>query len=1292
MSLFTAVTLMAAAPHTIALIAGPITGHPKEAHEYEKSVLLLQHLLETSPDLIGQLRVRVYFQGWPAEPTALNDADTLVMITDGGDHREQDHPLYVGDRREQFRRHMQRGCGAVFLHWSVFHPSRFHDDITEWVGGYFDYETGSSPQKWYSAIQTWQAQARPVPGHPVTRGVNAWTGPEEFYYRMKFRGADPANAGTGATSRIDPRLTSLLTTRPPRETNDFTVAWAVERADGGRGFSTTGGHFYSNWWQPDWRRLILNAIAWSAKIEVPTGGIRSDPMDRFKALIVTGHNHPAHDPQTTTAALIGAIEQDPRAMVHVIEDPELLATSARTPKPAPGGFTGSLDDYQVVLWNYVNWERPGLSTAAKNQFLKYLGSGGGLVLVHFGASAFHPSIPKTTPADAWPEFSDRIARRVWEHRPPSPSGHDSFGPFQVEITGVSHPITAGLPSFETRDELYFHQAGTFPIIPLATAFSKVTRTNEPMAWAYNEGSARIFQTVLGHSAESIRLAAALIRRGTVWAAGRELLNFDPPVSQLENVLWRDGSPWKPKAAASKPSAAVPPGAATPGKPAALAAASPRTAGEPRMSGREPASQEESDWVDNRWQQTEIGPFLASVVGLPSGAIAKGLTLRVPGEPGGAVCYDTKSLTARAAWTGGFLQLDPSRFGLTGMPRPASPPFIEFPSGPDWQAAGGRFVGIRPLASRVVLELAIDGTRVLETPSLHRIAGGIQLVRSFEVGPHSQPLRLRIAAGSGWLASQPGPESENRFEWTQRGESFIASATFGRLELEDSTPGQGALTLPADTESRRFDLRLWRGPEDQRTPYIAADRANRTPPPATYFHGPNPARWLPPLTTMGHRGVDKEFLSVDTLTLPYDNPWKALLFGAGIDFTQDGTGYFCTIHGDVWQVRGIDASLRTLTWKRFATGLFQPLGLKVRDDQVFVLGRDRITRLVDENNDGEADFYENFHDAIETSAGGHDFVTSLERDDAGNFYYVDPKGVHRVTRDGRAQETLATGWRNPNGMGVSPDGSIVTVAPQQGTWTPSSVISEVKLGGYYGYPGPKATATRPLGYDPHLCWIPHAVDNSSGGQVWVPRDAWGPLGGQPLHLLWGRCSMLLVLRDISSGAAQGAVVPLPVKFLSGPNRGSFHLGDGSLYVAGSTGWQTSSLKDGSLQRVRYNGRRAGLPVGWKARPDGLDLTFSIPLDPKTAVDVGSFAVKRWNYRYTSTYGSKDWSVTREDTEGRDTVDVVQAELLPDGRTIRLRFADQRPAMQVEIKYNLDGTDERPVKGSLWLTLNAVPPSR
>src|SRR5213075_2605086 len=109
---------------------------------------------------------------------------------------------------------------------------------------------------------------------------------------------------------------------------------------------------------------------------------------------------------------------------------------------------------------------------------------------------------------------------------------------------------------------------------------------------------------------------------------------------------------------------------------------------------------------------------------------------------------------------------------------------------------------------------------------------------------------------------------------------------------------------------------------------------------------------------------------------------------------------CTIHGDVWRVTGIDGSLRQLKWKRFATGLFQPLGLKVRGGEVFVLGRDQITRLHDENGDGEADFYECFFGQIATSTGGHDFVTCLEYDDVGNFYYVDPRGLHRVAADGQ----------------------------------------------------------------------------------------------------------------------------------------------------------------------------------------------------------------------------------------------------------------------------------------------------
>jgi type 1 glutamine amidotransferase len=100
-----------------------------------------------------------------------------------------------------------------------------------------------------------------------------------------------------------------------------------------------------------------------------------------------------------------------------------------------------------------------------------------------------------------------------------------YGRFQVKITKALHPITAGMADFETVDELYYRQAGEQPIVPLVTAKSKDTGKDEPLAWASRYEKSRVFQTLLGHAAESIRGAGAalLIRRGCVWAAGREQL-------------------------------------------------------------------------------------------------------------------------------------------------------------------------------------------------------------------------------------------------------------------------------------------------------------------------------------------------------------------------------------------------------------------------------------------------------------------------------------------------------------------------------------------------------------------------------------------------------------------------------------------------------------------------------------------------------------------------------------------------------------------------------------------------
>jgi type 1 glutamine amidotransferase len=196
-----------------------------------------------------------------------------------------------------------------------------------------------------------------------------------------------------------------------------------------------------------------------------------------------------------------------------------------------------------------------LSEAAEENFLNYLKKGGGLAFIHFANGAFHSSLPGTKPTEAWPEYA-RICRRVWDHN--GGSGHDSFGPFRVEIAAVKHPITSGLMPFDTVDELYFTQAGDQPIEPLATALSKVTKKNEPMAWAYEYEKARVFQTVLGHADASVRQAGALIRRGCVWAASREQLGFDPPTELTQGALFREGSPWKPKTATPPAKAQAPP--------------------------------------------------------------------------------------------------------------------------------------------------------------------------------------------------------------------------------------------------------------------------------------------------------------------------------------------------------------------------------------------------------------------------------------------------------------------------------------------------------------------------------------------------------------------------------------------------------------------------------------------------------------------------------------------------------------------------------------------------------------
>ena len=274
----------------------------------------------------------------------------------------------------------------------------------------------------------------------------------------------------------------------------------------------------------------------------------------------------------------------------------------------------------------------------------------------------------------------------------------------------------------------------------------------------------------------------------------------------------------------------------------------------------------------------------------------------------------------------------------------------------------------------------------------------------------------------------------------------------------------------------------------------------------------PSRWPEVLTTKGKLGTKGPY-AIDTIEPPFENPWKALPFFGDHDFTQDGTAFLCTMQGDVWKVDGLDGTLEKVRWKRYATGLHQALGLVVADGKAHVLGRDQITRLHDYDGDGEADYYECVSNAYDTSPAGHDFICGLQRDAAGNFYTVSGKqGLLRISPDGKKVDVLATGFRNPDGLGLSPDGTI-TVPNSEGEWTPASMVCEVKPGGHYGQAWGRRAASRPT-----CRWFigRGGARQFQRRQVFADSDRFGPLGGHWLHFSFGAGSYFLLLREAVDG--------------------------------------------------------------------------------------------------------------------------------------------------------------------------------
>jgi type 1 glutamine amidotransferase len=266
------------------------------------------------------------------------------------------------------------------------------------------------------------------------------------------------------------------------------------------------------------RRLFCTLTAFLA---VVSSGLTAEaaapaqaPARQTRILVLTGNEYPGHKWQETAPWIAKSLAVDSRMTVDVNTDPAFLASP-------------ELANYGAIVLNYLNWQSPPPGEKARENLKSFIAGGKGLVLVHNAVAAFGDQWVKRDGKTiglnecGWPEVKE-IFGRAWN--PNRIHGHDPRGTFTVEFTAADHPITRGMKSFETVDELYTCLfAEGRPVEVLATAMSKVEKKPHPMALVNHYGKGRVFLCVLGHDVEALSVEAVqeLYRRGTAWAARLE---------------------------------------------------------------------------------------------------------------------------------------------------------------------------------------------------------------------------------------------------------------------------------------------------------------------------------------------------------------------------------------------------------------------------------------------------------------------------------------------------------------------------------------------------------------------------------------------------------------------------------------------------------------------------------------------------------------------------------------------------------------------------------------------------
>jgi len=708
-----------------------------------------------------------------------------------------------------------------------------------------------------------------------------------------------------------------------------------------------------------------------------------------------------------------------------------------------------------------------------------------------------------------------------------------------------------------------------------------------------------------------------------------------------------------------------------------------------------AEAEKEDLQPPPYQRMDFGPALFWTLQIAPGNIAqKAIAIRLNDGEGGVskgrawMVYDHDTMRVATATTGDFVDWKGIAFdgshgthtSLTGDRH-----FVN-PVGPGWASPDGKwdderligrdhlrygplprawahYEGLYLHGSKAVVAASINGTHVLESPGWLDYGATPVFTRTLNVGVAKKPLLARVA-----------PDTVN-----------VALIGDGSLRKEG---GFWIAELPGAAKTRLFISRA-----DPAA--LAALMKTFTTPldlePLT--HG-GPQRWPQEVITTSEAGNSGDAFVADTFPLPIDNPWQSWMRPTGFDFTPDGkAAIMATWNGDLWRVDGIKAAApAALRWRRIASGLFQPLGVKFRGNELFVACRDQIVRLRDLNGDGEPDLLENFNNDHQVTEHFHEFAMGLQVDAAGNFYYA-KSGRHaldavvphhgtllRVSADGSHTDILATGFRAANGVCLNDDGTFF-VTDQEGFWTPKNRINRVKVGGFYGnmFGYTDVTDSSDSAMEQPMVWITNDKDRSPAELLWVPKGVWGNLSGSLLNLSYGTGRAFIVPHEEAGGQWQGAVCELPMPaFATGIMRGRF-AEDGALYTCGMFAWAGNATAPGGFHRIRRGGKPAWVPLGIHAAKGALTVTFSDPLEP-TSAKSDAFAFKVWSLKRTANYGSKHYD--------EHPLDIKGTRLSADGRAVTLEIPMLAPTQCYELRIKLQTQDGAITERSLHGTIHHI----